>query len=59
MIKRGKERTMNQKKVKKHMPELAKKVLLVALRVEANTASSTWGFQPKSPKELAEFKNKC
>lgn len=50
---------MNQKKVKKHMPELAKKVLLVALRVEANTASSTWGFQPKSPKELAEFKNKC
>lgn len=43
------------KKEKIHM-KMMKKILNMALKVEANTTSCAYIYQPKQPKELIKFK---
>lgn len=47
---------MKQKNTNKNISEKVKNMLNIVLKVEANSSSCAYVFQPKVPKELKNFK---
>lgn len=47
---------MERKQASKKVAKTVKTALNLFLKVDANSASSAFAYQPKSPKELSRFK---